>query len=102
MRAAKLNGGGSKPEIAGETPRKKAQGREASFLFRIDCKRAHASAKGGPSAMVEAIDDDESYDDDIASAGQLDNMGREPIMAGGGVSRRRKAERRHPSSALTP
>ncbi len=47
--AAKLNGRGSKPEIAGETPCKKAQGVEASFLFRIDRKRVHASAKGGPA-----------------------------------------------------
>ncbi len=54
--AAKLNGGGSKPEIAGETPCKKAQGKEASFLFRINRERVHASAKRGPSAGVEAFD----------------------------------------------
>ena len=53
--AAKLNGGGSKPEIAGETPCKKAQGVEASFLFRIDRKRVHASAKGGPAPGLRPL-----------------------------------------------
>ncbi len=53
----------------GETLRKKAQGGEASFLFCINRERAHVSAKGGPSAGVKAIDDNESYDDDVANAG---------------------------------
>ncbi len=40
-----------------------------SLLFRLDHVRAHASAKGVPSAVVETLDDDNSYDEDVASIG---------------------------------
>jgi hypothetical protein len=52
LRAAKLDGG-SGPEVAGRTPRKrskdrtpckKARGGEESFLFRLDRERAYAAA----------------------------------------------------------
>ncbi len=68
-RAAKLDGGVSKPKIASETPCM-AQGREASFLFHLDRKRAHTSAKGVPSARVKTIADKDSYNSDVASAGR--------------------------------
>ena len=58
--------------------------KEGSFLFCLDHDRAHTSAKGGPSAGVEAVDDDDSYNDDVASTGQLDNRGCKPEIAGGG------------------
>jgi hypothetical protein len=60
------------------------EAKEASFLFHLNCKRAHVSAKGAPSAGVEAVDDNDSYNDDVASAGQVDNRGREPEIAGEG------------------
>jgi hypothetical protein len=57
--------------IAGETPRKKAQSKEASFLFRLDREGVHASAKGAPSAAVKTVDNDNSFDDDnVASTGR--------------------------------
>jgi hypothetical protein len=34
----------------------------------------------------KGADDDESYDNNVASDGQLDDRGREPIIAGGGPS----------------
>ncbi len=51
----------------GGTPQKEAQGGEVSLLFRLDHVRAHASAKGVPSAGVETLDDNDSYDKDVAS-----------------------------------
>ncbi len=66
--AAKLDGRVSEPKIAGETPCK-AQGEEASFLFRLDRERVHASAKGTSSARVETIDNKDLYDNKVASAG---------------------------------
>ncbi len=61
-----------------------------SLLFRLDHVRAHASTKGAPSAGVETLDDDDSYDKDVASVGRqnppraakLDNRGSEPEIAG--------------------
>jgi hypothetical protein len=66
---AKLDGRVSKPKITGETPHK-LQGGEASFLFRLDRKRVHASAKGATSTGVKTVDNKESYDNDVASAGR--------------------------------
>jgi hypothetical protein len=60
------------------------EAKEVSFLFHLNHNRAHASAKGGPSAGVEAVDDNDSYDDNVASARQLDNRGCKPEIAGGG------------------
>ncbi len=62
-----------------------------SLLFRLDHMRAHASIKGVPSAGVETLDDDDSYDEDVVSVGhqnplraaKLDNRGSEPEIAGG-------------------
>jgi hypothetical protein len=96
LQAAKLNGGGSKPEIAGETPHKKVHGGEASFLFRLNCERAHASTKGVPSAGVKAVDDDDLYNNNAASAGQLDDRGCKPKITGGGALK--KAQSREASS----
>ncbi len=75
----------------GGTPQKEAQGGEVSLLFRLDHVRAHASAKGAPSAGVETLDDDDSYDKDVASirhqnpprAAKLSNRGSKPEIAGG-------------------
>jgi hypothetical protein len=51
----------------------------------------------------EGADNDESYDDNVASTRQIDDRGCKLIITGGGgLSRRHKAERRHPSSASTP
>jgi hypothetical protein len=77
-------------EIVGGTPQKKARGREVSLLFRLDRVRAHASTKGVPSARVETSDDDDSYNDNVASIGhrnppraaKLDDRGSKPEIAG--------------------
>jgi hypothetical protein len=74
----------------GGTPQKEAQGREVSLLLRLDRGRAHASAKGAPSTGVETLDDDDSYDKDVASVGRrnppraakLDDRGSELEIAG--------------------
>jgi hypothetical protein len=52
---------------------KKAQGGEASFLFRLNRKRAHASAKRVGGAGVNTVNKDDSYDDkdnNVASDGR--------------------------------
>ncbi len=75
----------------GGTPQKEAQGREVSLLFRRDCGRAHASAKGAPSAGAETLDDNNSYNDDVASVGRrnppsaakLNDRGSKLEIAGG-------------------
>jgi hypothetical protein len=62
-----------------------------SLLFSLDHVRVHASAKGVSSAGVETLDDDDSYDKDVASIGhqnppraaKLDNRGSKPEIAGG-------------------
>ncbi len=62
-----------------------------SLLFRLDHVRAQASAKGAPSARVETLDDDDSYDNDVPSvwrqnpprAANIDDRGSEPEIAGG-------------------
>jgi hypothetical protein len=54
----------------GGTPQKEARGREVSLLFCLDRRRAHASAKGVLSAGVEILDDDNSYNNDVASVGR--------------------------------
>ncbi len=69
---------------------------DASFLFCLNRKRAHTSAKGGPSAGVEAVDDNDSYDDSVASARQLYARGCKPKIAGGGPLK--KAQSRETSS----
>jgi hypothetical protein len=89
-RAAKLDSVVSKPKMAGETPCK-AQGREASFLFCLDRKRVHTSAKGAPSIGVKTVDDDNSYDNNVASIGcsnppqaaKVNNRGSKPEIARG-------------------
>ncbi len=86
-----LDGGECRPEIVGRTPQKEARGGEVSLLFRLDHMRVHASAKGAPSAGVETLDDDNSYDEDVASVGhqnppraaKLNNRGSKPEIAGG-------------------
>jgi hypothetical protein len=75
----------------GGTPQKEARGSEVSLLFRLDHVRAHASAKGVPSAGVETLDDNNSYDEDVASIGRqnppraakLNNRGSKLEIAGG-------------------
>ncbi len=75
----------------GGTPQKEAQGREVSLLFRLDRGRVHASAKGAPSAGVETLDDNNSYDNNVTSVGhqnppraaKFDNRGSKPEIAGG-------------------
>jgi hypothetical protein len=75
----------------GGTPQKEARGGEVSLLFHLDHVRAHASAKGAPSAGVDTLDDNDSYDKDVASVGhqnpprtaKLDNRGSKPEIAGG-------------------
>jgi hypothetical protein len=54
----------------GGTPQKEARGGEVSLLFRLDHVRGDASAKGAPSAGVETLDDDDSYNKDVASIGR--------------------------------
>ncbi len=62
-----------------------------SLLFRLDHVRVHASTKGAPSAGVETLDDDDSYDEDFASIGhqnppraaKLNNRGSKLEIAGG-------------------
>jgi hypothetical protein len=78
-RAAKFNGGVREPEFAGGTPspHKKAQGKEASFLYRPDRKKAFAAAKGGRDVEAKAIAEDDSDDDEGASVGRP-WMGRDP------------------------
>jgi hypothetical protein len=68
-RAAKVDGGVREPEFAGRTPSplKKARGKEASFLFCLDCKKASAAAKGGRNVEAKAITEDNSDDNKGAS-----------------------------------
>ncbi len=58
-----------KPEFAGGTPspHKQAQGKEASFLFPLDRKKASAAAQGGHDVMAEAIAEDNLDNDEGAS-----------------------------------
>jgi hypothetical protein len=53
----------------GGTPQKEARGREVSLLFCLDHVRVHASANRVPSAGVETLGDDDSYDNDVLSVG---------------------------------
>jgi hypothetical protein len=68
-RAAKVDSRVREPEFIGGTPspRKKARGKEASFLFRPDRKKASAAAKGGRDVDAEALAKDDSDDEDGAS-----------------------------------
>ncbi len=77
-------GGGAGVDTIDEDDLYDYKAEEASFLFRLNRERAHTSAKGAPSTGVEAVDDDDLYDNDVASAGQPDNRGCEPEIAGGG------------------
>jgi hypothetical protein len=73
-RAAKLDNRGSKPEIVGGTPCKKAQGGEASLLFRLDCKRSTQPPKGGGWCLINSVNKDDLYDDkgnNVASVRRL-------------------------------
>jgi hypothetical protein len=101
VHASARGGGGAGVNTVSKDDSYDDKAKEASFLFRPDRERAHASAKGVRSAGVKAIDDNNSYYDNVASAGQLDNRGRKPEIAGRALSRRGEAERRHPSSAST-
>jgi hypothetical protein len=62
--AAKVDSGVREPEFAGGTPspHKKARGKEASFLFRLNRKKASATAKGGCDVEAEAVAKDDSDD----------------------------------------
>ncbi len=68
-RAAKVDGGVREPEFVGGTPSplKKAQGKEASFLFRLNREKASAAAKGGCDVKAKAIAKDDLVDDEGAS-----------------------------------
>jgi hypothetical protein len=74
-RAAKLDNRGSKPEIAGRTPRKKVQGGEASLLFHLDCeRRMQPPTGGGGQRWINSVDKDDSYNNkgnNIASVRRL-------------------------------
>ncbi len=67
------------PEFVGGTPspHKKGRGKEASFLYRPDCKKAFATAKGGRNVKAKAAAKDNSDDDEGASVGRP-WMGRDP------------------------
>ncbi len=67
--AAKVVGGVLEPEFAGGTPspHKKARCKEASFLFRLNCKKASAAAKGGHDVETKAITKDDLDNDEGAS-----------------------------------
>jgi hypothetical protein len=69
-RAAKVDGGVREPEFAGGTPspHKKARGEEASFLFRPNCEKATAAAKGGHNVEAKTIAKDDSDDNEGTSA----------------------------------
>ncbi len=62
-----------------------------SLLFHLDHVRAHTSTKGAPSARVETLDDNDSYNEDVASIGhqnppraaKLNNRGSKLEIAGG-------------------
>jgi hypothetical protein len=68
--AAKVDGGVRELEFAGGTPspHKTARGKEAPFLFRLDRKKASAAAKGGRDVEAEAVAEDDSDDNEGASA----------------------------------
>ncbi len=61
LQAAQFKNGGHEWE-GSRTPRKKAQGREASPISRPDHERAHSVASAG----INAIDEDDSGDEDDA------------------------------------
>jgi hypothetical protein len=72
-RAAKFDHGGvHKLEFAGGTPspHKRAQGKEAAFLYRPNHEKAFAAAKGGHDIEAKAIAEDDSDDDEGASVGR--------------------------------
>jgi hypothetical protein len=72
LRAAKFNGGVCKLEFMGGTPspHKKAQGKEASFLYCPDREKAFAAAKGRRNVEAEAVAKDDSDNDEGASIGR--------------------------------
>ncbi len=80
-----------------------------SLLFCLDHVRAHASTKGAPSAGVETLDNDDSYDEDVTSVGYQTPREQPNLTTGvasrrlraGPLARRHKGERHHYSSALT-
>jgi hypothetical protein len=57
------------PEFTGGTPspHKKARGEEASFLFRLNRKKASAAAKGGRNIKAKAVAKDDSDNDEGTS-----------------------------------
>jgi hypothetical protein len=71
-RAAKFDGGVREPEFAGGTPspHKKAQGKEASFLYHPNCEKAFATTKGGHDVEAKAITEDDLDYDEGASVGR--------------------------------
>jgi hypothetical protein len=68
-RAAKVDGGVRELEFAGRTPspNKKAQGKEASFLLHLECKKASTATKGGCNIEAEAVAESDSDNDKGAS-----------------------------------
>jgi hypothetical protein len=71
-RASKFDGEVCKSEFAGRTPspHKKAQGKEASFLYRPNREKAFVTAKGRRDVKAEAVAKDDSDDDEGASVGR--------------------------------
>ncbi len=51
------------------SPHKKAQGKEASFLYRPNHEKAFAATKGGRNIEAKAVAEDDSDDDEGASVG---------------------------------
>jgi hypothetical protein len=81
--ASVKGGGGAGVNTINEDNSCNDEAEKASFLFRLDHERVHTSAKGAPSAGVETVDDADSYNDNVASAGQFEDRGCEPEIAGG-------------------
>jgi hypothetical protein len=71
-RTGTVDGGVRHLEFAGGTPspHEKAQGKEASFLYRPDRKKAFAAVKGRRDVEAQAVAEDVSDDDEGASVGR--------------------------------
>ncbi len=95
-------GGGARVNTIDEDDSYDYEAKEASFLFRLNRERAHASAKGAPSTGVEAVDNNKLYNDYLASAGQHDDRGCEPEIAGGGGGGSQEGAKRSGINPLPP
>ncbi len=81
--ASAKGGGGAGVDTVDKDDSCNDEAEEGSFLFCLDRERVHVSAKGAPSAGVDTVDDADLYDDNVASARQLNDRVCKLEIAGG-------------------